>query len=95
MKPGGRAERRRLMRRAVARWKRFLRDLRNGHSWKPFRGFASDELHLFASRLASRRITWQGSDKGWKRLLRRRRKQQEAESLRIELEADDPSESDA
>ncbi len=78
------------MRRTVTRWKRFLRELRNGHSSQPYRDFTAKELHLFASRLASRRISWQELDEGWKAVLRRRRKQREAEALRVELEGDEP-----
>jgi hypothetical protein len=77
------------MRLTVTRWKRFLRGLDNGHSWKPFRDFDPDEFHLFASRLANRHLTWQELSKPWKAVLRRRRKQRDAESLRIGLEADD------
>ena len=90
-----RAERRRLMRLTRVRWETFLVALRNGHSWQPFRDFSAEDFHLFVSRLASRRVTWRGSDRWWKGVLRRRRKQQEAESLRTELEGDDGPDSDA
>ncbi len=84
-----------MMRLTQTRWARFVGALRNGHSWQPFRAINAEELHLFVSHLASRRITWRGSDRWWKGVLRRLRKQQEAESLRIELEGEDASDPDA
>ena len=78
----------------MTRWKRFsaifITATRGSHSAIS----TPDELHLFASRLANRHITWQELSKPWKAVLRRRRKQQEAESLRIELVAADAPEGD-
>lgn len=84
-----------MMRLTVRRWKRFLRDVHNGHSCQPFRDFTPSELYRYAASLANRHITWQELSKPWKAVLRRRRKQQEAESLRIAMEGDDGSNSDA
>lgn len=78
--------RRRAFRRACDRWARFLRALDKGHSWGPYRWMTQDEWRRFVARLASRSVSWSGSDRWWKDSLRRDRRRHEAEDLRIERE---------
>ncbi len=79
-----RALRRRSFRRAQESWATFLRALDKERSWRPFHWVTADDAHRFVAKLASRSISWRGSDRWWKHYLRRTRKQHEAEDLRID-----------
>jgi hypothetical protein len=84
--PVDRAERRRLRRLAVPRWETFVRDIHKVRTRHPSQGSTAAQLRRLAMGLASRRISWQGSDKWWKHTLRQVRDRRERKALRIERE---------
>jgi hypothetical protein len=79
-----RRERRRRARLARLRWARFLRATDFLRGFPPERWTSAKHDH-FVARLASRAISWTGSDRWWKHQLRRERQRREAEDFRVAL----------